>query len=94
MYNENYPDGIILEESYLGDTVRTYKSVQRADKGFVEERLGAGEYFVLGDNRTQSQDSRSFGEVEKEEIIGRVFFRLDSQEGPRFFDLPRYNIAN
>lgn len=33
-------------------------------------------YFVLGDNRENSQDSRSFGAVKRNEITGRVFFRL------------------
>ena len=33
-------------------------------------------YFVLGDNRENSLDSRSFGVVKEEEITGRVFFHL------------------
>ena len=33
-------------------------------------------YFVLGDNRENSQDSRVFGAVRQEEITGRVFFHL------------------
>ncbi len=36
----------------------------------------AGCYFVLGDNRQDSEDSRTFGAVEKERIAGRVFFHL------------------
>lgn len=33
-------------------------------------------YFVMGDNRGDSKDSRSFGAVEQEEIVGRVFLHL------------------
>ena len=35
-------------------------------------RIGPGEYFVMGDNRTVSQDSRRFGPVTKSEILGKV----------------------
>jgi signal peptidase I len=37
--------------------------------------LGAGQYFVMGDNRTHSGDSRAFGPVAEDEIIGRVLLR-------------------
>jgi len=42
--------------------------------------LGAGEYFVLGDNRGHSQDSRSFGKVARRQVNGRVLavFRVGS----------------
>jgi signal peptidase I len=37
--------------------------------------LADGQYFVLGDNRPDSSDSRSWGPVEGEKILGRAFFR-------------------
>ena len=37
--------------------------------------LGPVQYFVLGDNRGNSNDSRSFGPILREDILGRVWFR-------------------
>ena len=37
--------------------------------------LGPEEYFVLGDNRNDSQDSRAFGPIGQQLILGRVWFR-------------------
>ena len=43
---------------------------------FVEVELQSDEYFVLGDNRIVSEDSRYFGPVGKEHIKGEASFRL------------------
>lgn len=37
--------------------------------------LGADEWFVLGDNLSESTDSRELGPVKRDEIVGRVWFR-------------------
>jgi len=43
--------------------------------GSVDITLGEGEYFIMGDNREESYDSRAFGLVRKSDISGKVFFR-------------------
>ena len=59
---------LVLDESaYLSSSVDT--------TGGVKIELGQNEYFVLGDNRTLSSDSRRWGNLPRENIIGRVFLR-------------------
>lgn len=63
-----------LNESYLQENTCT-----RGGNGLREGRsirLGANEFVVLGDNRGNSVDSRMFGIVKKEEIIGKAVVRF------------------
>ena len=68
IYNAQNPNGFILDESaYLAKSVYT--------QGDLVVQLKDDEYFVMGDNRPYSSDSRAWGTVPMEDIIGRVIFR-------------------
>ncbi len=62
-------DGIYLSEPYLGGLPSTL------GPNFQYEKLGPEEFFILGDNRTRSTDSRHFGPIKSGQIVGKVCFR-------------------
>jgi signal peptidase I len=66
--NKEFPNGFRLDESYLVPLGR----LTRPDFTII---LGADEYFVLGDNRDFSSDSRVWGALKRKFIVGRVLFR-------------------
>lgn len=63
-----YVDGSLLPESYLKE-----RPLPEDEAPLV---LGKGEYYVLGDNRNNSGDSREYGPVENAEIRGRVLRKI------------------
>lgn len=67
IYNKDKSDGFVLDESYLASEQKTL--------GNSVAKLDNNEYFVLGDNRLQSSDSRRWGSVSKSLITGKAFLR-------------------
>jgi len=67
--NAEHPEGFILDEPYLDpDNI--------GGPSGTNTTLGEGEYFVMGDNRRVSSDSRVWGVLPQENILGHVFVRL------------------
>ncbi|MBI5654788.1 signal peptidase I [Candidatus Uhrbacteria bacterium] len=67
IYNDKNPNGVVLDETKYLDQM--YTAMTRT------VTLKNNEYYVMGDNRVASLDSRIFGPVERSSIVGRVWLR-------------------
>ena len=62
-----YVNDKLLDESFLSESGRT-----PVENGIFQVKVGPDQYFVLGDNRPHSSDSRDWGLVPKNNLIGRA----------------------
>jgi len=68
IYNQQNPMGFVLVESYL--------DVDQETQGTFRMKLDGNDYYVLGDNRLRSSDSRVWGALNRSLITGKAFIRL------------------
>ncbi len=79
-----YINGELLEEPYLQDDVEQFNPSARG-----VNRIRDASYFVMGDNRLASTDSRDFGVINASQILGRAILRY--LPIVRFSKLNRYH---
>ncbi len=66
--NDEHPQGMALTEPYV--------DASHASTDTLREALSGTEYFVMGDNRRESSDSRTWGPLDQNFIVGRPIVRL------------------
>ena len=87
IYSNDQKETIILEESnYLISSVFTH--------GEIKLSLSEEEYFVLGDNRAASADSRRWGALPRENIIGRALIRAWPMAALAKIEPPNYSTEH
>jgi signal peptidase I len=84
VFNKQHPDGYILKEAYLPVGTKTYNT---SDDMIT---MSDNEFFVMGDNRNSSKDSRTFGPVDKSFLTGRVMLRGWPFNRVNLFETPQY----
>ncbi len=82
IFNDEYPNGITLDETYLIEETEGTQRVQ----------LGQDEYFLMGDNRDASLDSRAIGPIPFKNITGRVWIRGLPLDQAGVLEMPTYNL--
>lgn len=87
VYNENNKNGFVVKEDYLPSAMRTSGIFGKEGEEII---LKENEYFMLGDNRDYSYDSRSWGSLSRNKIVGLVRLRLWPFNSVMAFEKPVY----
>lgn len=82
IFNDNHPQGLVLNEGYLSKSFYTV--------GSLKLKLKPNEYLLLGDNRSASFDSRNWGPLKTDYIVGLARIRLWPPVALTSFAAPQY----
>lgn len=70
IFNKEHPNGFNPDEG------KEYSKTIQTTPGQVDVKVQSGDIFVMGDNRTNSLDSRFFGPISNKDIVGKLTFRV------------------
>ncbi|MBF8280796.1 MAG: signal peptidase I, signal peptidase I [Candidatus Magasanikbacteria bacterium] len=85
IYNQELPQGKQLDES-------VYLPTETGTQGDVDLQLNEDQYFVLGDHRQVSFDSRRFGAIHRDDLVGRAWVRGLPLNRISRFTAPQYGL--
>ncbi len=86
IYSQSSSEGVEIDESYLSANLKT--------PGDIDYEVRDDEYFVMGDNRGASSDSRVWGPLPDDDLIGRVWLRGWPVARVGIFQRPFYYAIN
>jgi signal peptidase I len=92
IFNKEYPQGTTLNESYLPSQGLSFPHNTALVGGNKTLTLGSDEYFMMGDNRLASSDSRDWGPLKRREMVGKVFVRAVPLSQFQKFHTPSYSF--
>lgn len=81
-------NGEKISENYLFSA----EDVKAVSRDGLKVNLGQDQFFVMGDNRNHSRDSREIGAITKDEIVSRVWFRLLPIKDAKAFAALNYEL--
>lgn len=90
IYNNLYPNGAILNETYIKES--TKNNLKESGYKLEKTLLSNEEYFLMGDNRTNSLDSRNLGPFPEYALFGTETVRIWPLQNTSFFSLPSYSF--
>lgn len=90
IFNKEHPNGFTLPESYLPSQNLSFPHNATIVGGKNIITLKDNEYFMMGDNRLASSDSRDWGPLTTEGIVGKVLVRALPLSDFKVFSTPTY----
>jgi signal peptidase I len=92
IYNKDFPDGTVLTEDYIDPKIKL--SMESREYYFERKMIPQDSYFLMGDNRTNSLDSRNKGSFPAYAILGFERYRFFPFSEFHIFKLPEYTFTN